>query len=115
LRVTLTPFFRARQGTSTKKSRSCGAQLRATIRFAAKSTSDSRRGARVPRAAELTSERRISTHAAPQVRERASDSPSGGAMGREDPVGSVIKKRRKKMRKHKKRKLLRRARHKRKK
>ncbi len=30
------------------------------------------------------------------------------------PVGSVIKKRRKKMRKHKKRKLLRRARHKRK-
>jgi hypothetical protein len=34
---------------------------------------------------------------------------------RGDPVGSVIKKRRKKMRKHKKRKLLRRARHKRKK
>lgn len=32
----------------------------------------------------------------------------------ERPVGSVIKKRRKKMRKHKKRKLLRRARHKRK-
>ena len=31
-----------------------------------------------------------------------------------DSVGSVIKKRRKKMRKHKKRKLLRRARHKRK-
>ena len=31
------------------------------------------------------------------------------------PVGNVIKKRRKKMRKHKKRKLLRRARHKRKK
>jgi hypothetical protein len=31
-----------------------------------------------------------------------------------DTVGSVIKKRRKKMRKHKKRKLLRRARHKRK-
>ena len=30
------------------------------------------------------------------------------------PLGSVIKKRRKKMRKHKKRKLLRRARHKRK-
>ena len=32
----------------------------------------------------------------------------------EHPLGSVIKKRRKKMRKHKKRKLLRRARHKRK-
>jgi hypothetical protein len=32
----------------------------------------------------------------------------------EPPLGSVIKKRRKKMRKHKKRKLLRRARHKRK-
>jgi hypothetical protein len=32
----------------------------------------------------------------------------------EDRVGSVIKKRRKKMRKHKKRKLLKRARHKRK-
>jgi hypothetical protein len=31
-----------------------------------------------------------------------------------EPVGSVIKKRRKKMRKHKKRKLLKRARHKRK-
>jgi hypothetical protein len=49
------------------------------------------------------------------VRERASDSPSGGAIAEGDPVGSVIKKRRKKMRKHKKRKLLRRARHKRKK
>ena len=34
--------------------------------------------------------------------------------GKERLVGSVIKKRRKKMRKHKKRKLLRRARHKRK-
>ena len=33
---------------------------------------------------------------------------------RKGPLGSVIKKRRKKMRKHKKRKLLRRARHKRK-
>ena len=33
---------------------------------------------------------------------------------RGEPLGSVIKKRRKKMRKHKKRKLLRRARHKRK-
>ena len=36
------------------------------------------------------------------------------ARGEESGVGSVIKKRRKKMRKHKKRKLLKRARHKRK-
>jgi hypothetical protein len=43
------------------------------------------------------------------IRRRAARSQRG------DPVGSVIKKRRKKMRKHKKRKLLRRARHKRKK
>jgi len=53
-------------------------------------------------AEELTSTRQKTTHA-PRAR---------GEVG--VFVGSVIKKRRKKMRKHKKRKLLRRARHKRK-
>jgi hypothetical protein len=38
--------------------------------------------------------------------------PRRGRAQQETPVGSVIKKRRKKMRKHKQRKLLKRARHK---
>ena len=63
--------------------------------------------------AELTLPQRTTTHArAPQS--RAIDRHFAGRSLRGRPVGSVIKKRRKKMRKHKKRKLLRRARHKRK-
>ena len=46
---------------------------------------------------------------------RASIRPRASTLaGEEAPLGSVVKKRRKKMRKHKKRKLLRRSRHKRK-
>lgn len=70
------------------------------------------RGARDPQRS-----RGLSSAARPVDFARASDYPLASATATRaggEPVGSVIKKRRKKMRKHKKRKLLRRARHKRK-
>lgn len=99
-------------------------------------TAGARSGRRHP-AARLTLARRTTTHPAPlrdasnrtwhRVRralqmsadlgspsEKPESSPRRAQSGEEGLVGSVIKKRRKKMRKHKKRKLLRRARHKRK-
>ena len=77
-----------------------------------------RRGFRPP--LQLTSRGRTTTSlirrapsGARRTRPGAPERETTGKRG-ERPVGSVIKKRRKKMRKHKKRKLLRRARHKRK-
>jgi hypothetical protein len=94
-------------------------KLRAMIWFEAESISDPRRGGRArrrrptPRAVDFEAPNQYPCRAASP---RASIRFAVGRRDRRgDPVGSVIKKRRKKMRKHKKRKLLRRARHKRKK